>query len=680
MAESSPGVSSRALPTQPLAIDGPREGSIRGTVYSTRNKSLQGMQVVLSGPSAWPPQHSTTGPSGAFAFTGLTAGLYELRARRGNLVVSPRRGLSLAPQDTLNLRLIASPGRALRGRVRDAYNQRAIKNASITLLAESLNSHSPSVLSDAQGEFQIGGLYRGEDYWLIVNAPRYNARSLHIDALQASDLNIDLWQGSRIEGRVETPQGRALSQAKVLIKGTTIDGKHWQREEQGLGFMAMGELGVTRGPLPPIPGTTTYGVNQPKIHQHHALSDAGGIFVLPDLPPGDYTLQADHPEHAPSAVRTIHVGLGETPRSLKLRLRPSGVLEGKVVDLHQRSVSNARVTVNTPLYPDPITIYSDERGRFIHHGLVGRIEIHAKAGEQLARPVGLNIRAGRTHRVELQLYKHTHHLSARVVDSKGRGIANAWVEIFLDESKSSIGRIYAGNADNEGRFRASELPPPPYVVSLRAPEFLTTNHKIASLSQKHGVQALMMQRGIYVRGTIVDRRSKLPIHNAKIIYISSSTDSANEQKSAPATRSSTEGAFTLHLPEARAYVLRITHPEYLSAQHRLNSSQINSSQRIDLSAGAWVEGVVRDRFGTPVPAAQLSWSDTPSPPRDSTMHVRSDAQGRFRLSGVAPSQRIYVHAFHAYMDAYVSSRPLRLRPKETYTNVELRFRERLIAP
>ncbi len=150
--------------------------------------------------------------------------------------------------------------------------------------------------------------------------------------------------------------------------------------------------GVTKEPVRKAQVTLAPGNAPP------AITDANGRFIFRKLPPGTYTLHAQHPEFplivsglAAASPLMVTLGPQEKKSDLVLALTPGASISGRVTDQDDRSVSGCRVqALQFAAGPGGNRLYatrgetSDDRGEYRIHGLArGHYYVSVQCGQPL---------------------------------------------------------------------------------------------------------------------------------------------------------------------------------------------------------------------------------------------------------------------------------------------------------
>jgi hypothetical protein len=150
--------------------------------------------------------------------------------------------------------------------------------------------------------------------------------------------------------------------------------------------------GVTKEPVRKAQVTLAPGNAPP------AITDANGRFIFRKLPPGTYTLHAQHPEFplivsglAAASPLMVTLGPQEKKSDLAMALTPGASISGRVTDQDDRSLSGCSVqALQFAAGPGGNRLYatrgetSDDRGEYRIHGLArGHYYVSVQCGQPL---------------------------------------------------------------------------------------------------------------------------------------------------------------------------------------------------------------------------------------------------------------------------------------------------------
>lgn len=162
--------------------------------------------------------------------------------------------------------------------------------------------------TNREGRVRLPGLPLDKTLWVLVERQGFAPEVRNLAPGAARTLRIGLRRGSVHTGQVVDELGRPVINAEVELAGEPFD------------------LWVWNGPIFLLDLATI-----------RTRTSSGGEFVFRDLPDGEYSLQARHPDFAPTTPRMLHTrAAGDVGR---LVLRRGATLRGRVTDPEGRPLA-----------------------------------------------------------------------------------------------------------------------------------------------------------------------------------------------------------------------------------------------------------------------------------------------------------------------------------------------------
>ncbi len=686
---------------RPLEVRLRRTGGIAGRVLGPDGQPAEGADVVLAGSGIWPARRVSSDTHGRFSVQGVPGGVYEVRARRGDLVAAPREGLVLAPGGSATLTFHLAPGVRLRGTVVDAADGAPVSGAQVRVAEDALAFMPRAVRTRADGSFRVGGL-RPTPHRVAVHADGYVA----IDAQEVQPggppVHLEMRRGAVLAGHVVDEHGVPVAGARIEVVGTseagapiTVTGP--QADFQQALFAAQasgpslvdsgGELGVTLGAVPPLPlvppasdgsGGTARGLPpaatsatpMPSTPASGGfVSDTDGGFRLTDVPPGRLQLVARAGGHAPGQTRPLLVLSGSTRDDLTIVLSTGGTIDGRVVDGRGSPVSFVPVELRTEDALGPRMAFAGRDGTFTFDGALGIVTLTARPAGRPGARVRATVAPGQRTEVELALEDTLVTLDGRTVDTQGFPVTGVRLTIRSLRAETPVERTALSGDD--GTFEVGGLPSPPFRIEADHPDYAPTEvRRVASVAREVRIQ---MALGAEVAGQVLDDWDGSALADAKI-------ELRDDDAVVGRTRTDDEGKFELPRIPAGDYTVVASRDGYVSgeAHARLRASRWGlgdlTLDPLRLAPGGGVRGDVVDALGDPVPGAEVAWGDPP----DWTHAVRTDPRGRFRLDGIPPGE-VQVTARHPAAGQASLPAPVRVFAKEQSPGLRLHLPERFDA-
>ncbi|MBA3394394.1 MAG: carboxypeptidase regulatory-like domain-containing protein [Deltaproteobacteria bacterium] len=530
-----------------------------------------------------------------------------------------------------------NPAGTISGVVRHADSTPA---AGATVVAIAPAQPPQSVTADADGKFTITNLRPNEyevvaDLRLLTSDPVKVALSLG----ETEQIEVVLIRGSTvIEGIVVDASSRApVATAEVRLRGT-------RRE--------------------PV------------------MTDQAGAFRFTDLVPGLYTVSVAAKGYAIASEQTI-VGPDHT-KKLELAVHAGGTIRGLVTGSTGSPVRGARIlaTIGGERDARSTEIRSDDKGRFQLEGVPsGRSRVAAYHEDHGLTPhADLEVPSGQARDVTL-VFDSTGSVVGSVTYDDGAPAIGAIVEV---RSGDASWRTAAGEV---GRFRIEGLSAGSYYLtawprgtlheqlvyeprSSKSVELTAAETKTADLVVPGGSGT--------IRGTVVDDKGE-PVLGAAVWaervtpYMMSGTNLASVT-----TFTWNDGKFELtNVPrgEFRVYAKHVDYAEVFAGPVAPGAVGVV----LTLAPLAAVEGRVLGRNGSPAPTFQLRWSYLTRSVGGGRAYrggqrMVSDPSGRFRVTGLLPSDEYTLTAENPAGDYGRIEKAFSLKPGEQHTGAELRLK------
>ncbi len=647
--------------------DAPR-GQSTGTEAASGESPLQS---EAASPRPSPVEPETTAPEAAVeAPTSLPSLAESERAE------TPRKKLT-EEETTLVRGRVARPAgtpadEALEVLVftRDARAQRLALDTPDHLL-ESLEGLAARAPVGADGRFEVDAPSKG-DAWLALRG-RYlflhSALRLGADR-GAQELKLEPTVGAWVVGRITLEAGLDAAQLQA------------EKCELKLQFNALRAVGVSRA-------TTGAQLREYATRPNAALEfEFRGVDTQ-----SDYDLRA-LPERL-AAYKSERFPLKPGERKLvEAPLGLGGSVRGKVVDEAGLGVAGAEIVARV----DPEMfgqggfrvreVKSDDEGVFDLAQLpAGDVIVRTSSDGYIEATKSFRVASGETiDGVAIELRRGA-SIAGRVTWADGRPAAG--VEVLAGFDPAALGGMGALNAmqgaegdtttDAEGRFEITGLGKGPFVVRAFAAadgSKVERRDPKAWVARADHVQPdqraleLVLRAPLSISGRVADKRGEA---------VAKFRVSAREQTGGPipglggetrkASVDDPEGRFTVEgLTPGTWFVEALAegYPRSAPVEVVIAADSPPPPVQIVLARGGAVSGVVHDPSGQPLANAEvalkLSMSEVMSNLRaneegdgaELTFSTRSDAQGRFRLSGLEPGQRLIV----ARRNDWAESEPL----------------------
>ena len=458
-----------------VRVDG--EGrSIVGRVTAA-GAPAAGARVLLAPDAGGPLRETLTRAGGGFAFGGLGAGRYAVRAVTGGAVSAPARAIEAVDGPAASpVQIELAPGRAVAGRVIDDAGA-ALADVPVRI---EIDAGAPGddplptlTRSDRDGNFAAlvfpGGyrLFASRAGYVLRRAPAMDARAAGGPVVPMKAV-LELVRGARVFGKVVDPRGAAAAGARVRCLASAIE-----------------DLTVQTGPLPLAAEAAALpsGAGRALGTTRATVTDAAGRFAVDDLIPGRYRVEVAHGGAEPLRSDEFALAPGERRDAGKLALRPGFPVTGRVVDESGSPIDAARVVVAAGgASPASAGLFAltDASGHFALALPAGAYRLSASAPGRGAVQVPVDVAAGSAPAaLEIKLVRAEASLEGLIRDDGGRPLARARLSIwpaaaFEPGAAPGATPVASGVADVGGHFTVAQLPAGDLRLEINHPDYPTS--------------------------------------------------------------------------------------------------------------------------------------------------------------------------------------------------------------
>lgn len=651
--------------TAPVTVKLRRLGALLVTVKDSESKPVAGATITLSGTTLWPARRVTTDEEGHANVHGLLAGSFDLRAAKGDQVSRTELGVTLARGEQREVALRLMQGRMITVLVTDGEGDPLlpVANADVVITEGGLSSFPERGRSQADGKVTLGPFEPGP---LSVSAAARDFVGTSVVAIP-EDLNgpvrVALHRGGTIVGRVVDPFDHPIDGASIEIVGTDFFGlpvaeTPRYRELQAVGFaqalsgpvalVAVGELGVTQGPVPPIPGAATnsdYLLSMDELRHRNAITlpkpneveqwvtRYDGSFHAHPVTPGRLRALVRHPAYVEGLSDLVTLAPGATAE-VKVVLHAGGAIEGVVVDRYGRPIGGVRVELAALLGSRVQTTYTADDGAFAFASLPNEVIVTVSRPDSPERPVvrqHVTVREGKREPVRIVLPEAREPIEVLVVDERDQPLEGVELVVASLEADSPMRQTRFTGAD--GRVNIEDARELSLSITAENPGFAPT---VEHLSKASAQVKLVLRRGVLVSGRVTSVRGRVPLANARVTVVSSG-------RRRMATTNG-DGLWQLaDVPEGLVH-LSVEAPEHpvveidRKIERQARPDRAYDLGEIDLPDAGGISGIVVDSHGDPVVGAQVStqpiagYSPAAATPKGTTV---TDKNGHYRLAPVA---------------------------------------------
>ncbi len=504
---SAPGV---AVPTEePVRIVLQPVTRVSGRAIGKDGKGIAGAHVILSEmvaagfggvammqPGSW--KRTVTDADGVFAFSSVSPGGLEIRADAPRHQSAELKGIEArAGQELSGLELLLPPAASVEGRV-SAPDGRPVPGAGVSVVqsdsAFGFGFSELSAQTDGDGRYVIDGVPPGaRTVEARAEGYRRAVRDLEVAEGTTATADLTLERGFEISGRVVDEAGNPIASARLmLIAGRDFSGVlsdlsgadgsfRFTGVQEGTFRLSARKEGYTTSPMGDtvtVKGASVSGVevklmaggtitgqlsglefsqlSRVRVTANDFRSgqvDADGIYRIPNVPPGEWSVEATVPDtalHAEGHV-TLDPGMAEAKLDLQFGkgLTLTGIVLRNGAPLAGAILLLARTGTISRYQAD-----SDHQGVFRFGGLdAGKYELSVRTAGGDQHKEALEIAEDR----EVQIDLRSASLAGRVIDAfDSSPVAGAEVTLEdLDDKESFFpSRI---SSDSRGVFRIADV-------------------------------------------------------------------------------------------------------------------------------------------------------------------------------------------------------------------------------
>jgi hypothetical protein len=559
----------------------------------------------------WPADHPalfTRSEDGGGISVPLADGSRQVAAAAGGF--APAR-LSI-PARELHPVIVLEPVRSLAGRIVDDAG-RPVAGAEVRAFSSAAPLQAvAATFSDAGGGFRLSGLPSGHGFRVEARREGYGAARREMPAAPGSapaELVLVLRSGRIAFGSVRDPAGRPVRAARVLL----------------------------------VPEDGAEGL--PAV-----VSDASGVFHLPAVPPGAFTLSVRAPGFAPLVLPGLGVPAGTQPWDLGTAfLVPGAAIEGRVVRKDGSPVSGAHVRVlsraaeegRPPAGEDP-RASTDGDGRFTladqAAGSPCRLEVSAEGFLPVLSPEV----APPTAEPVTVVLSPSGQISGTVL-ADGGPVAGAVVVAEMDARSPRAGRRFYTTSEADGGFLLRDVEPGGLILSASAEGYQESSR--VSLLLPAGERRDQVELHLEAGGTVtgeVSTKQGTPLAEAVVEAFAETGGADGSRPVRRAASSDPAGRFRLSGLSPGSWLFTVSHPGFARgiARQPIGGGEPSFLEFV-LDPGAEVAGTAVDADGAPVPGARVRLSPAgrgePGPtllPLAQEREVASGADGSFLFTGV----------------------------------------------
>ena len=563
---------------------------------------LRGAKARVEGSGVWPPVEVDVAEDGKFIFPGLLDGVYGVEVYvQGdaqeyasipleNVEPSMRVSLALVPAFRVPAVVVDPEGNA----VPDA--RVTLSNARVGLLQKISTT-------DLVGASSVGPVVPGP-YWLRADADGYlPAPPVPVD-VQAEKgglkepIKLVLARPAILAGVVVDEQGNPVPGAQVRLEsddlfsvGEVEARADLVRSALRKGEEGIGSLGVTTGPVPPIPTADEADMVGGEAWLT-ALTDASGQFRFDMLAPGSYRLVAREGAHAESKEVTVGLLSGQLKDDLTLRLREGSPLTGRVLDGNGQPLPWVSIEAGGEFFT------TDESGSFDLGLRRGKVRVIARAPGMVPKVVQATVKSDAID-LAVELEPADGAVDLRLVDANGTPIKD--VEVVLQSADGLTPTVIAWS-DDGGRVQLEQLTPGKSTLRFAHPDYVMKEFdvRVEHLSASLELQEFELDPGWSVELIVRAKASGERLKGALVVV------------DGRATTSDEDGKAVVSRLEAASVEVKVSLAGWAPASSRAKrpKDQMAAEVLVELEEVGSLEGTLGDDVGDPVVGASVQAFDS----------------------------------------------------------------------
>ena len=511
--------------------------------------TVDGARVRLVAAATGAVHETTTNRGGIAAFEGLIPGTYSVDAGKGELMAYRNAEAIVEEGAEARVTIDVRPGLALEGTVLDGSTMGAVEGACVIVSSRSDTPRLSCCASDVKGRFRVTGLAPGK-YAVVVQAAGYLRKRLplvQVGAGTGAETQVTLERSMRITGTVTDTSGAPVAGARVFVdEASKLSSSLFEGFldihvpvllPEGPGILPVGELGVTLGPVPPIPldalpaspAAAPAGTPEAELPPGcGCLGELGGPgrggrtgpeggFIVDGIAPGEVSLVVVHPAHATLRSQPVAVGPGiETP-ALSLVLATGSTLGGRVLDPKGVPVDGASVWIEGPstFLAQPIVVGPDGTYRAEH--VAGEVKVTASCSGYFSASRTVTLAEGTSSLdVNLVLEPEGERVEARVLGPWSYPVEAALVTVTSGSGAGAVVRTVRSDADGMVSFPA--LPGPEWAIVVSHDSYRTLR-AVREPWGPYDEEKLVLGFAAGVSGTVLDGWSHLPMEEFSVTVL-----------------------------------------------------------------------------------------------------------------------------------------------------------------
>jgi hypothetical protein len=484
-----------------LTVVMPRQGELLVTVRDAAGLVVKDAELLLTGTGLWPAAAARADALGQHLFTALGSGQYRARAVHGALVALPSQPVEVVPGARASVEISLVQGARACGRVLDESGEKPIAGATVAVHDLTPGLPARTVTTGANGGFEAVGLWAGSAR-IEVSREGYAPLSFDSKVPHAACADLHMRGAASISGTVLDERGQPVAGAFLSV--ATGDGLPANVSSVDRGDVApVGELGVTRGPVPRIPIVAPTSFVMGTLA---AETDAQGAFRITGLTPSPIVLSVARAGYAPSTLEISDLKPHESRAGVHMVLNAAGRIEGRVSDARGHGLGGVYLSARSREGVEQ-SAFSDADGSFVIPDMLGDVTVEATPSGYASTSCNVTVQAHATARCNLPLDSALFELAVRVEDERGQALSGALVTARAAGSERAVTQL----TRDDGSAVLRELPEPPFLVDVTLAGYLRVHKQRVDRAGKE--LRIALERASRIMGVVLDTLGH-PVHGA----------------------------------------------------------------------------------------------------------------------------------------------------------------------
>lgn len=523
--------------TTPLRIRMERLGALEVSVVGPDGEPAAGATVLAAGTGLWPARSAMTDVAGKVRIGGLRGGVYDLKARAGDLVSTTEVGVGLKRGEVKAVTLKLEPGRSVvvtvtdGDKTADGPEPPVVPGASVALVEEGLSSFPLYGKTNDKGVVVLGPI-SAVGAAVSARAPGFVPRSALPVGPEETAISVGLLRGGALVGEVVDDRDYPIAGASIEVVGTDGDGMpivessarddfrddHFELVAAGpRPLIPSGELGVMPGPIPDLPRdgflpTSPADIGEPWVTR------ADGTFTASPVPPGRVHAIVRHPGYVEGESETVTIAPGGTVK-VRIVLREGGALEGRVLEETRSPVAGARVEIAATQGSLERVTYAADDGTFAFAAVPREVLVSVARPESPTEVVArMVVAVPERDRKEIEIVLPKLRETVKVHVADNRRYPEARVEIRAVSLDVEVPLRRTLFTDDDGDAELPDAVGLPLRFTLTAPGKAP---RVEQVDAAPGALSFTLEEGVSAKGTVTGRGGRDRLEGAEVTLYTS---------------------------------------------------------------------------------------------------------------------------------------------------------------